>query len=122
MPNSFYSLEQYSCQDHNVVAAIRFNPRHSIFAGHFPGQPVVPGVCMVQIVKQLALRALGRENMLLSQAHQLKFLQLIVPEQEALIDIDLKLKEEDKGYAVQASFTKAGAAVFKMTGVFTTLL
>ena len=31
---------------------VMLNPQHAIYNGHFPQQPVVPGVCMLQIIKE----------------------------------------------------------------------
>ena len=33
---------------------------HAIYAAHFPGNPVTPGVCIIQTVKELAERSIGR--------------------------------------------------------------
>ena len=33
---------------------------HAIYGAHFPGNPVTPGVCIIQTVKELAERSIGR--------------------------------------------------------------
>ncbi len=121
MPSSFYTVEQHSQQDTHIQAAIRFNPDHSIFAGHFPDQPVVPGVCMIQIVKNLMEQFLGNKNLFLSHGHQVKFLQLIIPDRKDLIQVEVAIEERPGEYPVQATFKKDGQALLKMTGIFTLL-
>ena len=37
-----------------------FDKSDPIFAGHFPGQPIVPGACLVQIAEDLTSQQLGR--------------------------------------------------------------
>jgi 3-hydroxyacyl-[acyl-carrier-protein] dehydratase len=32
---------------------IELNPTHAIFSGHFPNNPILPGVCALQIAKEL---------------------------------------------------------------------
>ena len=32
---------------------IRLNPSHPIYQAHFPGEPITPGVCIIQIAKEL---------------------------------------------------------------------
>lgn len=39
---------------------VTFDPAFRGFDGHFPGHPIVPGVCMVELVRVFAETALGR--------------------------------------------------------------
>lgn len=75
----FYTLASFDSDRLSVVeATVILHPEHSIFAGHFPGQPVVPGVCMLQIIKECLEQAVSRK-LLLNQAASIKFLTMLVP-------------------------------------------
>ena len=37
-------------EDGKQAIEIELNPGHVLYQGHFPGQPVVPGVCTLQII------------------------------------------------------------------------
>ena len=41
-------------EDGKQAIEIELNPGHVLYQGHFPGQPVVPGVCTLQIIKESA--------------------------------------------------------------------
>lgn len=41
------------------VATFTFGPRLDVFAGHFPGYPLVPGVFLIEAVRCAAERATG---------------------------------------------------------------
>ena len=41
-------------EDGKQEIEIELNPGHVLYQGHFPGQPVVPGVCTLQIIKESA--------------------------------------------------------------------
>lgn len=112
--NDFYSFSAFEKGDSGLSFRVEFNSDHGIFAGHFPGQPVVPGVCMMQIVKEMMERSL-EHRLTLRSTGQVKFLQLITPDLSPLVN--LSWKETEAGYMVDASF-KLERDVFKMSGVY----
>ncbi len=48
------------------------------FRGHFPGRPILPGVCLLQTVLVLAEAGSGKKQ-LLSGVRQLKFFRVVQP-------------------------------------------
>jgi len=114
--NNFYTITDFQKLELGVTALIKINPTHEIFNGHFPNQPVVPGVCMVQIVKELMEQAL-QQALFLKEGTQLKFLQLLVPNNDDTIHVSIQYKMIDTSYTFNASFHKDDVAVFKMNGV-----
>ena len=63
---------------------------HPCLPGHFPGQPVVPGVLLLDAV-QRAIECLLEEQgtaFATLRLPQVKFLQPLLPEQEAVIELD----------------------------------
>jgi 3-hydroxyacyl-[acyl-carrier-protein] dehydratase len=45
--------------DEEIVAAYRFREDHEFYRGHFPGNPVTPGVILVEAMAQVGVVALG---------------------------------------------------------------
>ena len=45
----FYSVKEFNFTDNQLKAIIELNPAHDVFKGHFPNNPVTPGVCMLQV-------------------------------------------------------------------------
>ena len=39
--------------ENNFKVQIELNPNHQVFEGHFPNNPITPGVCMMQIIKEI---------------------------------------------------------------------
>lgn len=78
-------VESQKSQDKSLYV-LRFNPEHPIFAGHFPGQPVVPGACLVQIAEDLLSDMLGHA-VRFNSVTNLKFRQAITPDKEVLMTI-----------------------------------
>jgi 3-hydroxyacyl-[acyl-carrier-protein] dehydratase len=45
--------------DEHVVAAYRWRPESDFYRGHFPGDPVTPGVLLIECLAQASVVALG---------------------------------------------------------------
>ena len=88
---------------------------HRIFNGHFPGNPILPGVCMMHIVKE-ALEQEFSTKFRVRKADQLKFLRIIDPRETPELKLQIKAVKEDNGYKISASLSKEEASFFKMSG------
>jgi 3-hydroxymyristoyl/3-hydroxydecanoyl-(acyl carrier protein) dehydratase len=64
-------------------AALRIDPSHPALAGHFPGDPVVPGVVLLERVAA-ALRAWQGKRI---EKLDAKFVQPLLPGEDALIEL-----------------------------------
>ena len=54
-----YKVNDLVTDKDRTIAQISIDRDHTIFKGHFPGNPVMPGVCMIQIIKELTEEATG---------------------------------------------------------------
>ncbi len=94
------------------------NPKHPVYQGHFPGNPVVPGVCQVQIIHELLSDITGSPMRLLS-ADNIKYLALMVPASDTLLHCDLVVKHLDEGQiAANASLYAKDKVFIKFKGIF----
>lgn len=112
LQNSFYTLEgEPKTTATSVQANIRLNPDHAIFAGHFPGQPVVPGVYMLQIIKEL-LEGATQQSVQLVKASNSKFLMVLTPGAHEIVSVQLKFDSSKNGLLVSEATISAGADRF----------
>lgn len=51
--------EILAVDDDSIVAAYTFRPDHDFYRGHFPGNPVTPGVILIEAMAQVGVVALG---------------------------------------------------------------
>jgi 3-hydroxyacyl-[acyl-carrier-protein] dehydratase len=95
-------------------ATVEINKAHAIFEGHFPSLPVVPGVVMMQMVKEVLEDVLNRKLQLTS-AGNLKFLSLINPLEAAIVAIEvIYKKEEDNTISLEGNISVDNKPYFKM--------
>ena len=113
--NDFFAIQHLQTEQELITADIELNPQHRIFEGHFPGQPVVPGVCMMQMVKEVLEDALDIATNL-SKALDLKFLLVINPLETKSLQVKIKysLPENDQ-YSLQAELVKGDKCFFKFS-------
>jgi 3-hydroxyacyl-[acyl-carrier-protein] dehydratase len=117
LSGDFYYTKALEQHDGTIHAILEINVKHKIFDGHFPGQPVVPGVCMVQIVKEILESVLAKETRLI-RADNLKFLTVIVPTENNIIHAELVYTyAADKKIKLVAAFVNGTVTYFKMNAM-----
>lgn len=121
LADSFYTILVKQAAPQALTALIAFNEEHPVFDGHFPGQPVVPGVCMMQLVQELLEDQL-QQPLLLQKASSMKFLNMIDPTVQPQVTVELQYTQE-AGLLVKASAViKSETMVFmKFQGTFSPL-
>lgn len=72
-------------------AELIFPPSFTGFKGHFPEQPVLPGVCQITLALVLADRMRGQRTQLVAVTNA-KFVAVVIPDQP--LTISCVLKEE----------------------------
>lgn len=118
LQGDFFKVTNIHAESNLVKATVELNPLHQIFEGHFPGLPVVPGVCMMQMVKELVETVTGNKTML-SKADMMKFLVIINPLENRIVDVELKYKANEMDrLEVNASIMVGTAVCFKFKGLF----
>ncbi|MCB0793351.1 MAG: hypothetical protein KDB88_01320 [Flavobacteriales bacterium] len=98
-------------------ARLTLHKDHPLYAGHFPGRPVTPGVAQIQLIEQLVSRIMG-ERMMLCGSKAIKFLRPIDPYQNADLIIVLRLAHLDGVASCDASAEVDGHKVFSMKAEF----
>jgi len=98
----FYKIQEIRPNDSRISASIRLNPEHEVYKGHFPGQPVVPGVFQLQIVKEILEESLGQE-LFMGKVSSAKYLKIITPEKSGKLQITIDYQKTDEdAYKVNA--------------------
>jgi 3-hydroxyacyl-[acyl-carrier-protein] dehydratase len=114
--NDFFSILDQHCSEGNVRARLIINKEHTILKGHFPGQPVVPGVCMMQMIKEL-LEFQTRRNLRITEADNMKFLSVIDPDKNNQVDAHVSFAESDGLLSVNASLSSGDVVYFKLKAI-----
>lgn len=109
--NSFYQVVNKQETDGSITLTVEFNAAHKIFEGHFPGQPVVPGVCMLQIIKE-QLAGHVQKQIILREAAQVKYLNMITPATVSVADVVIAFQSTDEQLLTVTATITAGTVTY----------
>jgi 3-hydroxyacyl-[acyl-carrier-protein] dehydratase len=112
-----FTVIQLKHNQGSVTADLSINQDSEIFNGHFPGQPVVPGACMLQVVKDILEAALDNTLRLKTAGH-LKFISMIDPRITQSIELVITYTVDNGQVTATAQLLCDEAACFKFQGTF----
>lgn len=105
----FYSVSDFSASQDSATETILLNPNHQVYKGHFPGQPVVPGVIQVQILRELLEQAFNKK-FFIKEVISAKYLNVIVPDNK-LLTVEITFKPFEEGFKL-TGLIKNGEHIF----------
>lgn len=112
--DNFYTIHRIDKADPDWKVTIELNPDHAIYKGHFPEQPIVPGVCMLQMIKESAEEIVG-SPLQFSQITSCKFLSAIDPTVTCTLELSIKWEEtEENIIKLQAGGSYSGTEFIKV--------
>tara|TARA_B110000908_G_C9914677_1_gene296911 strand:+ start:122 stop:493 length:372 start_codon:yes stop_codon:yes gene_type:complete len=95
-----YTLNNLTVVDTKATANITINKDHIVFKGHFPDNPVMPGVCMMQIIKEITEKIVDK-TLFMQSASNIKFMAIINPFVTPELELQLDIIETEGGFKVK---------------------
>ena len=114
---NLYKVISSNATESGISVDIRIDKNNPIFKVHFPEHPIMPGVCMMQIVKELTEETIGRK-LRMSKASNVKFLALINPEVHPDITLDIAITEVDDEVKVKNISSFENTVALKMGAAY----
>jgi 3-hydroxyacyl-[acyl-carrier-protein] dehydratase len=108
--NTFYTIEYTESSEDSFRTGLLLNTEHQIYAVHFPGNPITPGVCLLQMALEL-LDLKFERRLRLIQAKSIKYLKVINPLQNPKIEFNFKYIIENDLILTDINIT-AGEEIF----------
>ena len=115
----FFSIKETQALENNAYKiVVQINSQHAIFKGHFPGNPIVPGVCLTQMVKEI-LETILQKSLNMNKADNIKFTAIVNPEINSVLESKLSLKYlENEIVQAEISFFAGDITFYKFKGSF----
>ncbi|MEO6849962.1 MAG: hypothetical protein ABI203_06370 [Mucilaginibacter sp.] len=115
--NDLLIIDTITHDDGVIKASISINTNSAILKGHFTGQPVVPGACMLQTVKEVLESALNKP-LLLKKAAQLKFISMIDPGKTKSAELEINYRCTENKIDITGKLIADGIICFKFQGTY----
>lgn len=114
--NNLYKILSVEKDDKKVSYNIRLNNDDVIYKAHFPGYPVTPGVCIIQIAMEI-LEIESHASLSLQKVNNAKFLAVLSPAKDPVITFKIAKMTE----ATDTNCISAQLIVSSPTTVFSKL-
>ena len=123
LSGSFYDIQSFthdepgpSSQKYHAVVSLRNT--HPIYLGHFPGNPVVPGVCQIQMIRELVETAV-KQPLTLTESDNIKFLLMINPQINPILEFNILISFTSSTQFLVTATIGSGTGLFlKFKGKF----
>jgi len=92
--NDYYKIESHDVEGDEHDYCITLLPDNCVYAGHFPGNPVSPGVCNIQMIKECA-ELLSGQSLFLAFIDKCRFSAVITPQTTPQLRLRLRLSETE---------------------------
>ena len=96
LENNFYTINNIEQKtDDTFAIEVTILPEHKIYEGHFPQQPVVPGVCTLTIIRECIGNILSKQGAF-ATIKECKYVSALIPQDDLRIMINLNITEGTK--------------------------
>ena len=116
----YYTINAVEPQpDGTTRFAITLKADSTVYEGHFPGQPVSPGVCNIQMIKECAEQVAGK-SLFLNNLQQCRLTTLVTPLAHPQVEVKILLEEKGEAYKLKATIGKGEDTYLDMKAELTT--
>ena len=118
LTEGFFIIESINSSEGGFETVLRTNPKHPIYKAHFPGNPITPGVCIIQAAGEMLELKLNRK-LYLKTVKNVKFLSVIIPEEGKKVKYSFSnIVEDDSGVKTQILVSDDAIIYAKISLIF----
>lgn len=114
--NNLYEIIGKDASEGAFTYEVKFNPDCFIYQSHFPGNPITPGVCLIQITSEM-LELEYHHTYELSLLKSIKFKKVVKPD-ETLSFVFTDMVQDNDLFKVNVSVENEEAQFAKMSLLF----
>lgn len=113
----FFDIKSLTADAGRLTATIALNADHVIYAAHFPGNPITPGVVEIELVKKVLEQHMNRPLRLVSIA-RCNFLTILNPVATPEVTLTITATPADNLIKVSAAASHNDTTYYKLSAVY----
>lgn len=119
MKKKIFSIKEIIIEKETHVFTIEIDFSHSVLKGHFPKNPIIPGVMTNDIISNL-ISKIKEEKYILVSAKNIKFIKPIQPKKNNIYTVKIaeKIKSIQDKISVIASISQENDFYYKLNAEF----
>ncbi|MCQ2350726.1 MAG: hypothetical protein MJ003_02005 [Paludibacteraceae bacterium] len=98
----FDLLAQKQESDGEIVSTVKLNPNCEVYRGHFPNDPVCPGVCNLNMLRE-CIEHYTNTKLTISDIKQCRYTALITPIKHSVLYFKASVSPMEDGFSVQGT-------------------
>ncbi|HOY31144.1 MAG TPA: hypothetical protein PKW80_04625 [Bacteroidales bacterium] len=115
---TFFNILDIKTEGEKTLAQVELIKDHKIYEGHFPQNPVAPGVCLIQMIRE-TLEVCLEKKIMLETADEIKFINIVNPVICEILTIEInKRPKAASPLAFSIIITGGEIIYFKMKAEF----
>lgn len=115
LENKYYKIVNIQGGGLNAVYRIVLLPDCDVYRGHFPGNPVCPGVCNIQMIKECTMLLTGKK-IKIGSIKQCRFTAVASPVICPRVDVTIDVSPTGSGFSVTATIADSERTYMEYKG------
>ena len=104
--NYYYRINHLELTGNGGEVEIQILPNCPVFQGHFPGNPICPGVCNVEVIRECAC-LLTHQNLTIVRIKQCRFVNVLTPKSNEKLLVQVVTSPNQESVCVEATMSNA---------------
>ena len=104
---NYYKINDIVKEKGKAIFQVSLMQDCKVYEGHFPDEPVSPGVCNIQMIKECAEQVVGK-SLFLNNLQQCRLTTLITPFVYPQLKVEISMEEKEDIYKLKATIGKDG--------------
>ena len=116
---NYYKINDIIAGTEKTLFIISLKPDCNVYKGHFPGNPISPGVCNVQMIKECAELIVGKPLFMHNLQH-CRLTTLITPLAYPQVEVTIFMEKKADVYQLKATIGKNEEIYLQLKAEFRT--